>query len=213
MKKIFLIILICLFVSGCTNINNESIDSILTDSLKSELKFYNTRRNGYKYYLPKGLKIVSKNDYNEIIVDDNYKYYLFIDVLSYYEKISFDYIKKTDVYYSNVLKYKDKFGYLEIKKFKSGKYLIEIMYNYAKIEVMVDSEDINRVIANSISILSSMDYNDNVLSNLLVDNKLNFNDEEFNIFETADTESNYLNYVEKYDNYESEDKHDNDFID
>lgn len=213
MKKAFLIIIMCFLTCGCVNINKSSIDEILTDSLKSELKFHNISRNGYKYYVPKGLKIITKNDYNEILSDDNYNYYLYVDVLSYYNKISFDYIKKTEVYYSNVLKYKDNFGYLEIKKFESGKYLIEIMYNYAKIEVMVEYNDINNVIANSISVLSSIDYNDKVLANLLGDNKLNFNDEEFNIFKTADTESNYLNYVEKYDNYESSDSHDNDFID
>ncbi|MBE6161786.1 MAG: hypothetical protein E7158_06175 [Firmicutes bacterium] len=213
MKKAFLIVIMCFLVCGCVNINKSNIDEILTDSLKSELKFHNINRNGYKYYVPKGLKVITKNDYNEILADGNYKYYLYVDVLSYYNKINFDYIKKTDVYYSNVLKYKDNFGYLEIKKFESDKYLIEIMYNYAKIEVMVEYDDINSVIANSISVLSSIDYSDKVLANLLGDNKLNFNDEEFNIFETADTESNYLNYVEKYDNYESNDSHDNDFID
>ena len=213
MKKTFLIIMICLLVCGCTNINKSSVDKILTDSLKSELKFYNVRRNGYKYYVPKGLKVVTRNDYNEILSDDTYKYYMFVDVLSYYNEINFDYIKKSDIYYSNVLKYKDNFGYLEIKSFDNDKYLIEIMYNYAKIEVMVEKRDINKCVAYSISVLSSISYNDNVIKNILGDNKLKFNEEQFNIFETADTKSNYLNYVEKYDNYEDNEVHDNDFID
>ncbi len=212
MKRIFLIVVLCFMVCGCINVNKSSIDEILTDSLNSELKFYNTQRNGYKYYLPKGVKSLNKNDYNEILSDDTYKYYMYVDVLSYYNKVRFNYIKKTSAYYSNVLKYDDKFGYLEIKKFQNKKYLIEIMYNYAKIEVMVEDKDINKTIANAISILSSIEYNDIVLENLLGNNKLSFSNEEFNIFETAETESNYLNYVEKYDNYESNDNHDNDFI-
>lgn len=212
MKKVILIVFLCFIVCGCVNVNNSSIDQILTDSLSSELKFYNTQRSGYKYYLPKGIKTLNKNDYNEILADGKNKYYMYVDVLSYKNKISFDYIRKTDAYYSNVIKYQDKFGYLEIKKLENEKYLIEIMYNYAKIEVMVEDKEINKTIAYAISILSSIEYNDNVLDNLLGENKLNFSDEEYNIFETAETESNYLDWVEKYDNYESEEK-DNDFID
>ena len=212
MKKVILIVFLCFIVCGCVNVNNSSIDQILTDSLSSELKFYNTQRSGYKYYLPKGIKTLNKNDYNEILADGKNKYYMYVDVLSYKNKISFDYIRKTDAYYSNVIKYQDKFGYLEIKKLENEKYLIEIMYNYAKIEVMVEDSEINKTIAYAISILSSIEYNDNVLDNLLGENKLNFSDEEYNIFETAETESNYLDWVEKYDNYESEEK-DNDFID
>ena len=212
MKKIFLIVVLCILVCGCVDINKSSIDKILTDSLNSELKFYNTSRNGYKYYIPKGVKTLEKNDYNELLSDGTYKYYMYVDVLSYYNKVSFDYIKKTNVYYSNVLKNDDKFGYLEIKKMKNEKYLIEIMNNYAKIEVMVEESDINKTIANAISILSSVEYNDTILENLLGNNKLSFSNEEYNIFETAETESNYLNYVEKYDNYENDNNHDNDFI-
>ena len=213
MKKTFLIILICFSVCGCVNLKKSDIDTILTDSLKSELEFYNTARSGYKYYIPKGLKALTKNDFNEVLSDSKYKYYMYVDILSYYNNISFDYVKKSDVYYSNVLKYKDKFGYLEIKKFDNKKYLIEIMYNYAKIEVMVEDIDINKCIAYSISVLSSINYNDSIVASIVDDNKFNIKDEEFNIFETADTESNYLNYVEKYDNYDNNKTHDNDFID
>ena len=213
MKRAFLIILICLSVCGCVNVKKSDIDTILTDSLKSELKFYNTTRSGYKYYIPKGMKAITKNDFNEILTDSTYKYYMYVDILSYYNNINFDYVKKSDVYYSNVLKYKDKFGYLEIKNIRNKKYLIEIMYNYAKIEVMVNDKDINNAIAYSISILSSIEYKDSVISNIVGDSKFNGKDEEFNIFETAETESNYLNYVEKYDNYENNEVHDNDFID
>ncbi len=212
MKRIFIIVLLGIMVSGCVCVNNSSLDKILTDSLNSELKMANTQRNGYKYYLPKGMKSLNKNDYNEILSDGKYKYYTYIDVLSYFNKVKNDYIKKTNIFYSNIIKYEDKYGYLEINQQNNSKYLIEIMYNYAKIEVMVDSNDINLSVAYAISILSSIEYNDSVLDNLLGDNVLYFSNEEFNIFETAKTESNYLNYVEKYDNYDNEEVQDNDFI-
>ena len=212
MKKVILIVFLCFIVCGCVNVNNSSIDQILTDSLSSELDFYNTQRNGYKYYIPKGIKALTKNDYNEILADNKNKYYMYVDILSKYNNVEFDYIKKTNVYYSNVIKYQDKFGYLEINKVENEKYLIEIMYNYAKIEVMVEEDEINKTIAYCISILSSIKYNDDILKSLLDDNKVGFSDEEYNIFETAETESNYLDYVEKYDNYESNENEDNDFI-
>lgn len=212
MKKIFLILFLCFFICGCVNINKSTIDEILTDSLNSELKLFNSNKKGYKYYLPKGIKSLTRDDYNEILSDGKYKYYMYIDVLSYYNKVTADYIKRTEAYYSNAIKYEDKFGYLEINELKNKKYLIEIMYNYAKIEVIVDANNINKVVAYAISILSSIEYNDNILDNLLGDNVLYFKDEDFNIFETAKTESNYLNYIEKYDNYETEEKKDNDFI-
>ena len=213
MKKILICMLLIFCVSGCVSVNNSTIDEILTDSLNSELSFYNTTRNGYKYYTPKGLRTIGKNDYNEILADFKYKYYMYVDILSYSNKVSSDYIKKSDVYYSNVIKYEDKFGYLEIKTFDNKKYLIEIMYNYAKIEVMVDKKDINQSIAYSIGVLSSIEYNDTIINNLLNKDQFTFNDEDFNIFETAESESNYLNYVEKYDNYEDNETKDKDFID
>ena len=88
MKKIFLIVVLCILVCGCVDINKSSIDEILTDSLNSELKFYNTNRNGYKYYIPKGVKTLGKNDYNELLSDGTYKYYMYVDVLSYYNKVN-----------------------------------------------------------------------------------------------------------------------------
>ena len=60
MKKVIVIIFLCFVVCGCVNINNSSIEQILTDSLSSELKFHNTQRTGYKYYLPKGVKTLNK---------------------------------------------------------------------------------------------------------------------------------------------------------
>ena len=197
MKKILICILLCLCVSGCVIVNNSSIDEILTDSLNSELRFYNTTRNGYKYYLPKGLRTLGKTDYNEILADFKYKYYMYVDILSYNNKISFDYIKKSNVYYSNVIKYKDKFGYLEIKSFDNEKYLIEIMYNYAKIEVMVDKKNIKEAVAYSMSILTSIKYNDTVIKNKLDTHVLSSYEETVDIFKTAtNKKSNYLKYVE-----------------
>ena len=74
---------------------------------------------------------------------------------------------------------------------ENDKYLVEIMYNYAKIEVIVDEGDINKAMLSAISILKSIVYNDSVIANLLEDNVLNFAEEEFDIFNN-DSNDDYI---------------------
>ena len=66
------------------------------------------------------------------------------------------------------------------------------MYNYAKIEMIVDKEDINKVMLSAISILKSVEYNDSVIANLLEDNVLDFAEEELDIFNTAGRDNDYI---------------------
>ena len=86
------------------------------------------------------------------------------------------------------------------------------MYNYAKIEVIVDSNDIANAIANSLIILSSVEYNDDIIENLLEEDVLNYSEESFNIFETNSNDSNFLKVVEEYDNYKDDEVPDYDLI-
>jgi hypothetical protein len=97
---------------------------------------------------------------------------------------------------------------------KDGKYLVEIMYNYAKIEVIVNDEDINVVVSNALSVLTSISFNDKVLNTLLNEEISQFKEYEFNIFETsATTESAYLESIENDDYEEEKDEvHDSDLI-
>ena len=109
--------------------------------------------------------------------------------------------------------YQDKYGYLQIHNILEDKYFVEIMYNYAKIEVIVTEKDIRETVAYAIAILESITYNDTVLGSLMGENVLNSNELEFNIFETAKSESNYLEFVEQYDQYKNNDEvPDMDFI-
>ncbi len=66
------------------------------------------------------------------------------------------------------------------------------MYNYAKIEVIVDKSNLNEAMLSIINILKSVEYNDSIIANLMGDDVLNFSEEEFNIFNTKGSESNYL---------------------
>ena len=204
MKKIVVLLGILLIITGCTNIKNEDYNSIIQRVVESRFNITNEYRTGYKYYIPNSMSSVDSKDYNEVLATSNYKYYLYVDVVSYYNRILNDYQIDNNAFFSTKITFEDKFGYLEVNKQQNNKYLVEIMYNYAKIEVMVEECDLKQAIANSIIILSSIEYNNEILESIIGDNVLEFNEETFNIFQTKKKESNYLD-VEANDIYKEED--------
>ena len=217
MKKNFILLslLICLFVTGCKSVQDMTLEEIINKKVNRSVETYNTYRKGYKYFLPSGLGLVESTDYNEVLRDENYRYYLYIDAVSYFNKVIETYEVSEDAYVSMPINYNIKYGYLEITRKDEDKYFIEIMYNYAKIEVIVKEKDINVVVSNSMNILSSIKFNDNILKTLLGDETSQLNEFEFNIFETTttSTESDYLQALDK-DNAEAEKDyvHDSDLI-
>ena len=211
MKKIILALFGLILVCGCTNINNSSIDELVEERMNVNSNIDNEYRTGYKYYLPKGLNIITQSDYNEKINSDRYTYYLYVDIVSYYNKVKQDYKPNNKAYYSKALEHNKKYGYLEINPV-NDKYLVEIMYNYAKIEVIVKKEDLKITIVNAMSILNSIKYNNNIIKNVMGENVLHNKETEMNIFETKKTESNFIHYEEIYGQYEEE-THDSDLID
>ena len=194
MKKVLLILFFLFIITGCTSIQDMDLESVIDQSASSKLSLTNEYRSGYKYYLPKGLKVVDKADYNERLKSGNSVYYLYVDVVSYYNKVIEKFGSKDNVYYSKAINYKDKFGYLEIKSVKEKQYLIEIMYNYAKIEVIVREDDIHVAVANAMIVLSSIQYNDAILKNIVGGDNASFSELEYNIFKTTN-ESIYLEVV------------------
>lgn len=215
MKKIFILSLfVCVLLCGCKPLSDMTIEEVISSGTERTIKVYNKYRKGYKYNLPKGLETIDNSDYNETIVSSKYKYYLYVDVVSYHNKIIEKYETNNSSYISMPIDYEDKFGYLEINSVDQDNYLVEIMYNYAKIEVIVNSEDINVVVANAMSVLTSISFNDNILNTLLNEEVSQFKEYEFNIFETSTTtESDYLESIENDIYEEKEDEiHDSDLI-
>ena len=205
MKKIIILILSIALLCGCTKIDNNNIEQIINKVISSKSNNANQYKNGYKFYLPSNLIIDKINERNIVFREDDLKYYMFVDIVSYYHKV------KDNAYMSKLINYDNKSGYIEINE-KNDKYLIEIMYNYAKIEVIVDSNNIANAIANSLIILSSVEYNDDIVANLLEEDVLNYSEESFNIFETNSNDSNFLKVVEEYDNYNEDEVPDYDLI-
>lgn len=204
MKKVLCLLTTILLLCGCSKINDKSYDELINSVVASNYKMENTHRTGYKYYTPTNMDILNTLDYNETLADDNYKYYFYVDVVSYYNRVIESFTEDDKAVYSKSINYEDKYGYIEINKWKNGKYLLEIMYNYAKIEVIVDEENIKSAITNSMVILSSVKYNNNVLESIVGENVLTTKEIEFNIFETKKNESNFLKVSEE-DVYEDKD--------
>jgi len=206
MKKMFILFILLFLGSGCSSFSESSYDTLLSEGLSSSINIYNTFRSGYKYYLPKGLKKIGHEGSNEVFSYEDSIFYMYVDRVSYFNKTKKDYNVKPDVYFSKELLKDDKFGYTEIKKLENEKYFVEIMYNYAKIEVIVDKEKVSDTLAYAMSILSSISYQDEVLANLMGEDALKANEVVYNIFESAETESEYLQIVEEYGQYEEKDE-------
>ena len=184
MKKIIIIIGLLLALTGCTNINDLSYEEI-AQNFAIESSKTNEFRTGYNYYLPRGMQVSDSTLFNEVIDDGRYNYYLYVDAVSYLNKVEYDYQENSSSEYSANIVNGDKFGYIEVNLRENNKYLVEIMYNYAKIEVIVDKNDIKLSMISAISILRSIEYNDSIIANLLEDNVLNFAEEEMDIFNTG----------------------------
>ena len=208
MKKLLVLLSILTLLTGCTitKINKDSIDKVIDSVMKKDSKLKNVHFEGYSYYVPRGIRFVDKKEYNAILKDEyNNNYYLYVDVISYYHKVKEKYKVNKKAYYSKEVKTKNKFGYVEIKEDKTG-YLVEAMYSYAKIEAYVEKDSLNDAMTNISMILSSMKYNDKVLSSTVGENILSYKEESYNIFKTKEKTSDFLDYVKEYDNYDQEKK-------
>ena len=208
LKKIVLLIL-CIFVlSGCSivKINSKNYETNIYNILKRKTHKINTNSVGYQYYLLDGITKKEGNDFNQVLKSSNGTYYMYVDLVSYYHKISKDYIPNEDLYISKNINYKDKVGYLEVID-KKDYYYIKAMYNYSKIEAHVSKKKLNDALSEIFYTLSSIKYNDTIIEDLLGNEKYDLSEnKEYNLF-NVDNEaggSNYLEEVKKYDVYDPE---------
>jgi hypothetical protein len=206
MKRYAILLLLSLvLVTGCSirQINGDDLDKVTDTILGTKLNLYNQISSGYKFYLPRGVRLIDDTSYNEKLESSGNRYYLYVDVVSYYFKKDSTYKINKDAYFSKELVYNKKHGYLEITKIK-GLYFIEMMYNYAKVEVFVPKEDISQTIINASYILNSVKFNDKTIKTLFDENKLDYAEEKFQLFEPKRKDGNYLDYVKEYDQYEKD---------
>lgn len=199
MKKILLIGLVTLILTGCTivRIDTTSIDNILNVVLSKENTLYNRVGRGYKYYVPRGVTYIDSSGSNDKLYSNSVYYYLYLDEISYYYQKTLDYKKDDSKYYSRKIDNDGSLGYLEITK-QDNLYLIEFVYNYARIEALVPKEDINDTVLNSSYILSTIKYNSDIVKLSLEDNFLQNKEEKYDVFSAKNQDDDsFLRYEEE----------------
>ena len=203
MKKVGLILLACLVLTGCTavRIDTQNIDNMVSVILSKDNDLYNHVGKGYKYYVPRGVTYIDTNEFNEKLYSNGNYYYLYVDAVSYYHKQEIEYQEDKNAYYSKKFEINDKIKYLKIKKQKEkNKYCIEFMYNYARIETLVDKEDINDAVMNASYILSTVKFNSNVIKLMLNEDYFTNKEEIYDEFTSKQSEvetDNFLQYSDK----------------
>lgn len=213
-RKYIFLILLMIIITGCTTLNQQGIDELLPTMLNRKNNLYNVVFDGYKYYVPHGMKLENKEEYNATLLDENNQtYYFYVDAISFYNKEKLTYHTSQDAYYSKELFYQNKEGYLEIHQIgKSDTYFIEYMYNYGKIETYTTKDKINESVIEASTILSSLRFNRTVLETIIGNKVLNYKEETYNVMKpkgNVSTES-YLDYEEKYGTYEGYSSKNND---
>lgn len=207
MKKILVLLLVMILVCGCTPVKDKSVEEIINTTLSSKYKLYNTVNRGYKYYLPRGLDAIKQDEYNVIIRSRYYNYYLYVDLVSYYNKVELNYKQNTELYYSELFDNgKDKKGILNITEYDKDEVIIEMSYHYADIAAKVKKDDINEAVLNMISIINSVHYQDDVIKSLLEEDVLKSSEEKIEVFKTETSESSGLEVIDDtYTGNEEED--------
>ena len=197
MKKVLLLCLL-LLLTGCSivRIDTSSVDNIVHVVLSKDNQLYNHIGKGYKYYIPRGVSYIDTNDYNDVLYSNGIYYYLYIDIISYYYDKVQQYEVNENAYYSKSISIKDKEGYLEINKQDDDRYFIEFMYNYSKIEVIAEYDQINDIVLNATYILSTIKFNDNVIEAMLDDNFL-VSEEKYDIFTSKKETNDFLKLEEE----------------
>ena len=207
MKKIFISLLaLMILMTGCSvaKVENSSVSDILDTILYKDNNLSNTFMNGYSFYLPKGLQIVDKKDYNLEIKDHDNYYYLYVDTVLYFYKKDNQFVEDSSHFYSKKFTHDGKIGYIDVIEKENDYYYVALMYNYSKIEAYISKDNFSNAIMNMSYILSTVKYNDTVISQNITHESILSKEEKFNLFETEVENNNFLKYEEEYGTYKEQ---------
>ena len=212
MKKLIILLTLVFLITGCSVYKaSDDIDTLMNDILSSNLKLSNQNFQGYKFYLPENVRLKDKNGYNFTLLYNKKNMYMYVDVVAYHHKVVDMSSASKDSYYYRDLSYRDKFGYITIKEQDDDNYLIEMNYNYAIIEAYSNKKDLSNTVRTITYILNSFKYNDKVISSLIGENKISYEEEEFNLYKKEE-KGNYLEASKKEDDDNSNELVDDDNI-
>lgn len=198
MKKIIILCCFIIFLTGCSvaNLNKNDFEDTINSLLTSPISNSNTPLKGYEFYLPRGMTRINDTSSNSVIYSNNDKYYLYVDLISYYnkEKNVYKINEEEYAFYSQEIDNDGKTGYVLVTKL-DNKYFVEVMYNYGKIEVV--TYNYKEAVAKSIIILKSINFNDKVIESIMGENALTYKTEEFKLLGPSTETIDFLKeYVE-----------------
>jgi len=200
-KLIVLLSIVTIITTGCSviKLDDKDISRNINTLMSEKVKNYNVYYEGYKYYLPKGVNFINKEDYNAILQDKNSnRYYLYVDAIGYYNKIENDYEESSDSYYSEKIEFNKKDGYIQIDKDKNkDNYFIQFVYNYAKMEAYVSKKDLVDTVTNMCCILRTIKFNDKILESIIGENALDYKEEDYTLFKADSSKESFLDVVER----------------
>ena len=217
-RLIVLLSIVVVLATGCSvyKLDNTNISKNIKILLSHDSKLHNVNYDGYRYYLPKGVSFVNKDSYNALLKDmNNNRYYMYVDVISYYHKKENDYEISDDSHYSQRLDFNKKTGYVQIDEI-DDKYFIQFVYNYVKIEAYVTKRDLTDSITNICYILRSVRFNDSVIESLIGENALDYQEEDFSLFKADSSKESYMEVIKRnesdeYNKYLEDEKIDIDY--
>lgn len=205
--KLLLVVVFALLLTGCSiyQINKLTYDQVIDLTVYDKSPESNTSMQGVKFYLPRDMRIEVSGDNNAILYSDGDKYYLYIDVISYYNKATNEYDLELsgDRIYTKEIEYQEKKGYIIITE-QEENYFLEIMHNYGKIELITTKDKIKVSLAKALTILSSVTYNDKVIASLIGENSLDYDEETYNLLSPDERKANVLDYAQEYVDTEDE---------
>ena len=197
-KKVILLIVIALILTGCTKLDN-NVDNIISATMIKEIKNVNTVSTGYELYIPMGVIQLVDNEYNQKLkIRDTYVY-LYVDTISYYYKNSLNY-KNDDSfnYYYKEISFNNKTGYIGINKLDGDNFFVTIVYNYSKIEFYSSERDLSAILANSFIIVNSVRYNDNLIKMELDKTASEGREIAYELDKPDSSESTFSQYLQEY---------------
>ena len=204
-KKVILLIIIALLLTGCTKIDS-NIDNIVNATMMREVNTVNTVSTGYQLYIPMGVIQLVDNEYNQKLKMRDTHVYLYVDTISYYYKNSLNYKNNESYnYYYKEISFNNETGYIGINKLETGNFFVTIVYNYSKIEFYAYEQDLPVILANSLIILNSVKYNDNLIK-IELDKTANEGREiTYELDKPDSSESTFSQYLQEYVEPEVED--------
>jgi len=204
-KKKLIICLLFLLLLGCKRIdNNDNYIEYVTNCLNNN-KITNNVGSGYKYYVPKGVKKVHDYDYNQIFLNKETKFYLYVDIISYFYNKELTINDNNSYYYQKFSVDGGGNGYIKIEK-QEELYFVTLIYNYARIEFYSSKDMLGENITKSTIILNSIEYNKTIIEKILDGDLGEFSEFTYELDKPEDASSNFSQILEEYVQKEDEEE-------